>query len=167
MAKKGFTVVIGTSAGGTIMVPELLKQLTPEMNIAVLVVIHLSKRAVGDMLVNRLKNFTSYTCKIPEHGETIKSKHVYIAKPDHHLMIAKNKILLGKGPMENRYRPSVDALFRSAAAFHGPRVIGIILTGLLEDGAAGMLAIKRAGGICIIQDPHEANIRICHGQSSI
>jgi two-component system chemotaxis response regulator CheB len=156
MANKRSIVVVGTSAGGTVMVPELLKQLTTEMNVAVLVVIHLSKQAVGDMLVNRLKKFTSYTCKMPEHGEIIKSKHVYIARPDHHLMIAKNKILLGKGPMENRYRPSVDALFRSAAAFHGPHVIGIILTGMLEDGAAGMLAIRRAGGVCMIQDPHEA-----------
>jgi two-component system, chemotaxis family, protein-glutamate methylesterase/glutaminase len=156
MVKKKSIVVIGTSAGGSILLPELIKQFTPEMNIAVLIVIHLSKRSVGDLLASRLQKATSYRCKMPRLGETIKTRHIYIAKPDHHLLIKGDKILLGRGPMENRYRPSVDALFRSAAASHGPNVIGIILTGMLEDGAAGMMAIRRAGGVCIIQDPNEA-----------
>jgi two-component system chemotaxis response regulator CheB len=108
------------------------------------------------MLVSRLQKHTTYTCKMPAHGEIMKSKHIYIARPDHHLLLKENKILVGKGPMENRYRPSIDTLFRSAAASHGARVIGIILTGMLEDGAAGMMAIRRAGGVCIIQDPNEA-----------
>jgi two-component system, chemotaxis family, protein-glutamate methylesterase/glutaminase len=156
MAKKTSILVIGTSAGGNFQLPELIKQLTPDMNITVLIVMHLSKGSIGEMLVSRLKKFTSYPCKIPTHGEVLKTRHIYFAKPDHHLMIKGRKILVGRGPMENRYRPSIDTLFRSAAATHGPNVIGIILTGMLEDGASGMLAIRRAGGVCIIQDPNEA-----------
>jgi two-component system chemotaxis response regulator CheB len=163
---KKFIVVVGTSAGGSILLPALFKQFMDEMNLTVLVVMHLSKRSIGELLVNRLQESTSYTCKIPAQGEIVKTKHIYLSKPDHHLMIKGNKILLGSGPMENRYRPSIDALFRSAAASHGSNVIGIILTGLLEDGAAGMLAIRKAGGTCIIQDPPvKLNIPICRNPS--
>jgi two-component system chemotaxis response regulator CheB len=156
MAGDKFIVVIGTSAGGTTVLPELLKQFTDDMNVSVFVVMHLSKMSVGDMLVKRLQKHTSYKCKIPSHGESIEKRHIYFAKPDHHLMVKKDKIIIGRGPMENRYRPSIDALFRSAAASHGPYSIGIILTGMLEDGAAGMMAIRKSGGKCIVQKPDEA-----------
>jgi two-component system, chemotaxis family, protein-glutamate methylesterase/glutaminase len=156
MVREKSIVVIGVSAGGSMLLPALIKQFTEDMNIVVLVVMHLSKRAIGEMLVSRLQKATTYTCKIPRHGETLKTRHIYVAKPDYHLAVKGNKILVGNGPMENRYRPSVDTLFRSAAAYHGQRAIGIVLTGMLEDGAAGMLAIRRAGGVCIIQDPGEA-----------
>jgi two-component system, chemotaxis family, protein-glutamate methylesterase/glutaminase len=151
-----FFVVIGTSAGGSIVVPELLAQINPDLNVVVLVVIHMGKRSVGDMFVKRLQKQTALKCKLATHGEIVKKGYVYVSRPDHHLMLSKNKIVLGKGPMENRYRPSVDALFRSAAAAHDHRVIGIILTGMLEDGAAGLVAVKRSGGTCIVQDPNEA-----------
>jgi two-component system, chemotaxis family, protein-glutamate methylesterase/glutaminase len=156
MTRQTFMVVVGASAGGTLLLPDLLKQLKNEMSIAVFVVIHISKLSVGDMLASRLQKHTEFICKIPDHNEIIKARHVYIARPDHHLMVKKNKILLGKGPMENRYRPSIDSLFRSAAAAYDHRVIGIILSGMLEDGVSGMIAIKRSGGVCIIQDPSEA-----------
>jgi two-component system, chemotaxis family, protein-glutamate methylesterase/glutaminase len=156
MPHRKFIVVIGTSAGGGTLLPELIKQFRDDMNIAVFLVMHLSKMEVGDMLVARLQNYTSLKCKIASDGEPVQTNHVYIARPDYHLLLKKNRIRLGKGPMENRYRPSIDALFRSAAAEYGSDVIGIILTGMLEDGAAGMLTIKRAGGICIVQDPNEA-----------
>jgi two-component system, chemotaxis family, protein-glutamate methylesterase/glutaminase len=156
MARENFIVVIGTSAGGSTALPEVLKQLTEEMEIVVFVVMHMTKRTVAEMFVKRLQTFTALKCKLPRQGEQIKPGNVYVAKPDHHLLLEKNKIILGKGPMENRYRPSIDALFRSAAANHDHRVIGIILTGMLEDGAAGMQAIKRSGGVAIIQDPNEA-----------
>jgi two-component system chemotaxis response regulator CheB len=156
MTKDKFIIVIGTSAGGSVVLPDLLKQLTKEMNVAVFLVMHISKHSVGDMLVKRMQKYTLLTCKMAEHGETIKTNYVYIARPDHHLMMSKNKIFVGSGPMENRYRPSIDALFRSAAAAYDHRVIGIILTGMLEDGASGMFAIRRSGGTCIIQDPSEA-----------
>jgi two-component system, chemotaxis family, protein-glutamate methylesterase/glutaminase len=156
MAKGRFIVVIGASAGGTVVLPQLLSQFTPDMNIVVFVVVHLSKRSIGTMLTDRLQQHTHFTCKIPRHNEPIKKQFVYVARPDHHMMIRDNKILLGKGPMENRYRPSIDALFRSAAVHHSSKAIGIILSGLLEDGALGMRAIKRSGGSCIVQLPDEA-----------
>jgi two-component system chemotaxis response regulator CheB len=156
MKSDQFIVVIGTSAGGTTVLPELLKQLTDEMNISVFVVMHLSKMEVGDLLVKRLQKHSTFKCTIPSQGESIESRHIYFARPDHHMMVKKDKIIIGRGPMENRYRPSIDALFRSAAASHGPKAIGVILTGMLEDGAAGMMAIKKSGGKCIVQKPDEA-----------
>jgi two-component system, chemotaxis family, protein-glutamate methylesterase/glutaminase len=156
MTGQTFIVVIGTSAGGTMVLPDLVRQLDPEMNIAVFIVVHMNKRSVADLFLTRLQKHTKLKCKVPRNGESIKKGHIYIAKPDHHLLVASKQVILGKGPMENRYRPSIDVLFRSAAAEHDHRVIGIILTGLLEDGAAGLVAVKRSGGTCIIQDPNEA-----------
>src|SRR4051812_45769945 len=124
MSNEKFIVVVGTSAGGTILLPELLKQFTAEMDVAVFVVLHLSKRSIGELLVKRIQKKTGYTCKIPENNETFKTQHIYIARPDHHLMIKGSKIIIGNGPMENRYRPSIDALFRSAAASHDHHTIG-------------------------------------------
>src|SRR5438105_497166 len=134
MAKQRFIIVVGASAGGSMVLPDLLRQFTPEMNIAVFVVLHLSKASVGEILTDRLQKHTVFRCRLPRHNEAIKSGHVYVARPDQHMMIKGNKIMLGKGPMENRYRPSIDALFRSAAVEHDSYTIGIILSGLLEDG---------------------------------
>jgi two-component system, chemotaxis family, protein-glutamate methylesterase/glutaminase len=156
MTKGRFIVVIGASAGSATALPKLLSQLTPDMNIAVFIVVHVTKRAIGQMLTDRLQKHTTFTCKMPRNNEQIKSHYIYVARPDHHMMIKDNKILIGKGPMENRYRPSIDALFRSAAVHHNTKTIGIILSGLLEDGAAGMSAIKRSGGSCIVQLPEDA-----------
>jgi two-component system, chemotaxis family, protein-glutamate methylesterase/glutaminase len=156
MAKRKFIVVVGASAGGSLVLPDLVQQLKPDMDISVFIVLHLSKRSIGDMLAERLQKHTSLVCKIPRHNETIKSGFIYVAEPDRHMMVKGNKILMGKGPMENRYRPSIDALFRSAAVTYKSSAIGIILSGLLEDGVAGMMAIRQSGGTCIIQDPAEA-----------
>jgi two-component system, chemotaxis family, protein-glutamate methylesterase/glutaminase len=156
MRKGKNLLVIGASAGGTAALPELIAQLTPDMPVSVMVVLHLSKASIGELLVNRLQRFTELKCKLAAHGESIKEGHIYVAVPDHHLIIKQDKMLLGRGPLENRYRPSIDALFRSAAVAFGPTVIGVILTGMLEDGASGMYAIRKSGGICIIQDPEEA-----------
>ena len=88
--------------------------------------------------------------------EEIEAGKIYIAPPDNHLLIKDGKVALRFGPAENRWRPSIDVLFRSAAAYHGNRVIGIILTGYLNDGTAGMSAIKKSNGYCIVQDPNQA-----------
>jgi two-component system, chemotaxis family, protein-glutamate methylesterase/glutaminase len=156
MPKAQFIIVIGASAGGSIVLPELIMQLDSHANISVFVVLHFSKRAIGDLLVKRIQKYSSLKCRIPAHQEAVTAGHIYIAKPDHHLLLKDDRILLGKGPMENRYRPSIDALFRSAAVQYGSRVIGIILSGMLEDGASGMQAIKRCGGHCIVQAPEDA-----------
>jgi two-component system chemotaxis response regulator CheB len=90
------------------------------------------------------------------HGERIQTGQISLASPDHHLVLGNGIVQLVHGPRENRCRPAIDVLFRSAAQSHGPRVIGVLLTGLLDDGTAGLLAIKRAGGIAIVQDPSDA-----------
>jgi two-component system, chemotaxis family, protein-glutamate methylesterase/glutaminase len=152
-----FMVVIGTSAGGIRALEELMMQLKPEMNAAFFVVIHLSRKGVGDVLFQRLQKHCSINCKLATNDEPIKKGSVYLAPPDNHLLLDKGKILIGKGAPENRWRPSINNLFRSAAASYNSRVIGIILTGLLDDGTAGMAAIKRSGGITIVQNPNEAD----------
>jgi two-component system, chemotaxis family, protein-glutamate methylesterase/glutaminase len=155
MPNRNFIVVIGASAGGNIAIPQLLKQLGPELNVAVLIVFHLAKMSVAELFLKRIQKSTELKCEVARNGVTIKRGHAYLAAPDHHLLLKDSKLMLGKGPMENRYRPSIDATFRSAAAYHDHKVIGIVLSGMLEDGAAGMVAIKRSGGTCIVQDPNE------------
>jgi two-component system chemotaxis response regulator CheB len=157
MAERNFIVAIGASAGGNVAIPQLLKQLNANLNIVVLIVFHMAKMSVAELFLKRLQKFTALKCGLARNGEAIKRGHLYLAAPDHHLLMKDSKLMLGKGPMENRYRPSIDATFRSAAAYHDHKVIGIVLSGMLEDGAAGMLAIKRAGGTCIVQDPNETD----------
>jgi two-component system chemotaxis response regulator CheB len=151
-----FIIVIGASAGGLNAMNEVVSQLPDDINASVFIVLHLSKIGLGDFLVHRLQKYTTYTCSVAKHGEKIQSKHIYLAPPDQHLLVKDDEIILALGPSENRWRPSIDVLFRSAAAAYSDRVIGIILTGLLNDGTAGMDAIKRSGGHTIVQDPNEA-----------
>lgn len=152
-----FIVVIGTSAGGIRALEELVTQLTPDMDAAFFVVLHLSRKGIGKYLFQRLQENTSLQCKVGQDGEAIKKGTVYIAPPDEHMVLARGHILIGKGAHENRWRPSINNLFRSAAGTYSGRVIGIILTGMLDDGTSGMATIKRCGGITIVQDPNEAD----------
>jgi len=151
-----FVIVVGTSAGGMNALIELVSQLKDKMDAAVFIVMHLSRTSIGDFLVHRLQPHTSLKCEVAKENAAIEKGRIYIASPNHHLLIKKNKIILGRGPEENRWRPSIDVLFRSAAAAYSTRVIGVVLTGSLDDGTTGMLAIKRSGGTCIVQDPNEA-----------
>src|SRR5215211_6135153 len=152
-----FMVVIGTSAGGIRALEELVMQLTPEMDAAFLVVLHLSRKGVGDVLFQRLQKHASLPCRIAIDGEPVQKGIVYLAPPDNHMLVDKGNIVIGRGAHENRWRPSINNLFRSTAANYSSSAIGIILTGLLDDGTAGMSHIKRAGGITIIQNPDEAD----------
>jgi len=156
MKKPKFITVVGTSAGGMNALIELVSQLKEDMDTAVFIVMHLSGTGISDFLVHRLQPHTSFTCKLGVDGDTIERGCIYIATPKVHLLVKKEGILIGRGPEENRWRPSIDVLFRSAAVAFGTRCIGIVLTGLLDDGTTGMFAIKRCGGVCIVQDPNEA-----------
>jgi two-component system chemotaxis response regulator CheB len=152
-----FIVVIGTSAGGIRALEELVMQLNPDVDAAFFVVLHLSRKGVGDVLFQRLQQHATMPCRLAKDGESIKKGIIYLAPPDNHMLVDKGQIVIGKGAPENRWRPSINNLFRSAAANYSSRVIGIVLTGLLDDGTAGMSIIKRAGGITIIQNPDEAD----------
>lgn len=154
--KPQFIVAIGTSSGGFFALAELVNQLTDEMNAAFLVVMHLSHHGVGGYLVTQMQKYTSLLCEEVENETVLKKGTIYFAQPNKHLIIKNGKVKLGCGPEENRWRPSIDVLFRSAAAAFDGHTIGIVLTGMLDDGTAGMMAIKRCGGTCIVQDPNEA-----------
>jgi two-component system, chemotaxis family, protein-glutamate methylesterase/glutaminase len=156
MEKPKFIVVIGTSAGGVAALSELVGQLSPQMDAAFFVVMHLSNTAISDFLVHRLQPLTSLKCVVAKDATSIKRGHIYLAPPNQHLILIREQIVVGYGPKENSWRPSIDVLFRSAAAAYNSHVIGIILTGFLNDGTAGMLAVKKSGGVCMVQDPNEA-----------
>jgi two-component system chemotaxis response regulator CheB len=148
-------VVIGASAGGIEAVRALGAQLPADLPAAVLVVIHTSPTAPG-LLAEVLGRATRLRTGLASDGERLHHGRLYVAPPDHHMVMHDGEVRVTHGPQENGARPAVDPLFRSAAVSAGPRVIGIVLTGFLDDGAAGLLAVKRCGGITIVQDPDEA-----------
>lgn len=152
----GSLVVIGTSAGGIHALGELVSQLDADMDAAFMVVMHLSRKGIGDFLLHLLGPHTSLPIRLGADGDPVERGIIYVAPPDRHLLVEDGHILLGRGPAENRWRPSVNNLFRSAAASYGERTVGIVLTGMLDDGTSGMSAIRRSGGTCIVQDPNEA-----------
>jgi two-component system, chemotaxis family, protein-glutamate methylesterase/glutaminase len=149
-------VVIGASAGGLAALTELLSSLPADFSAAVFVVQHMAADVTGDVLVRSLARNCSLSCQHANDGERIVPGRVYVALPDHHLLVSKTKIIVSKGARENRSRPGIDPLFRSAAVAFGPRVIGVLLTGYLDDGTAGLIAIHRCGGISVVQDPKDA-----------
>lgn len=150
-------ITIGASAGGIDAVSKLLGTFSNQLNASVFIVIHVSRNALINVILNQIQRQTALKCIIPLDGESIVTGHIYLAPADHHMMLEKDKILVRRGAFENHWRPSIDVLFRSAAANFGSCVTGIILTGLLDDGTSGMSAIKRSGGLCIVQDPLEAD----------
>ncbi|WP_262922920.1 chemotaxis protein CheB [Hymenobacter cellulosilyticus] len=117
-------IVIGASAGGMPALCQLVAQLPADLPAAVLIVQHFAPDSSGEHLVDRLSRQTDLRCLLPQGGELIEPNTVYLAPPDRHLLVKDGYILVTKGPHENHYRPAADALFRSAAAYYGPNVIG-------------------------------------------
>ncbi|MGB4400374.1 MAG: chemotaxis protein CheB, partial [Daejeonella sp.] len=151
-------VLIGASAGGLQAITKLVSQLSSDFPVPILVVQHISADASGNALLNSLNNNGSLICEHAQDKITMKPGHIYLAPSDHHLMIDEDKtLLITKGAHENRSRPAIDALFRSAAITFGTGVIAMLLTGYLNDGTSGMEAVKKCGGICIVQDPDDAD----------
>jgi two-component system chemotaxis response regulator CheB len=149
-------ICIGASAGGMNALSELLPGISPEINAAFFIVVHLGRASMAEVLISRLQKQTQMVCKVAEHDEPVKKGTVYLAPADVHLLVADGKIVIGHGPEENRFRPSIDVLFRSVAVSFSEKSIGIILTGYLNDGVMGMSAIHECNGYCIVQDPNEA-----------
>lgn len=148
-------IVIGGSSGATAPLKDILGRLPADLAAAVFVVLHIPAHGIGI-----LSTVVGTSARMPvvqaKNGMVIETGHIYLAAPDHHLLLLENHIMLGRGPRENMVRPAIDPLFRSAALHYGPRVIGVVLSGLLSDGAAGLTAIKQCGGVALVQDPADA-----------
>jgi two-component system, chemotaxis family, protein-glutamate methylesterase/glutaminase len=149
-------VVVGASAGGMQALKNLVAQFESDFPAPVFIVHHMSPDMTGMELVRVLDEAGPLRCEQARDGQRFERGKIYLARPDFHMLIEGKKLLLTKGARENRSRPAIDPLFRSAAVDHGNRVIGVILTGYLDDGTSGMMAIRRCGGICIAQDPDDA-----------
>jgi|SRR5689334_19353356 len=148
-------IVIGCSVGGVEALQKVVAGLPKKFSAAVFVVLHLSPQSTS-VLPQILKRAGNLQAIHPRDNDPILAGQIYIAPPDNHLMIEDGRVRVTHGPKENRHRPAIDPLFRSAARWYGPRVIGVVLTGSLDDGTAGLLTIKKRGGVAIVQDPQDA-----------
>jgi two-component system, chemotaxis family, protein-glutamate methylesterase/glutaminase len=148
-------IVVGASSGGVETLKQIVAALPPDLPAAMFIVLH--RPAIGpNLLAEILQRVSPLAVADAVDGQAITQGHIYIGPPDRHLLIEQERIRLSRGPKENRFRPAIDPLFRSAALAYGPRVIGVVLTGNLDDGTAGLWTIKDRGGIAIVQDPQEA-----------
>lgn len=154
MAKRDI-IVVGASAGGVEALLLFVKSLPPHFPGSIFIVLHISPFSNSNLhrILDKASTLPAVQAK---DGDKIEKGKIYIAPPDHHLLLEKGQVAVRKGPKENRFRPSVDALFRSAALVYGPRVIGIVLSGMLDDGTSGMWNIKQHGGLSVVQDPDDA-----------
>lgn len=150
-------IVIGASAGGFDALRTIVKGLPPNLDASIFIVWHMASDVRG-ILPDVLNKLDSMFAVNANNHEPIKSAVIYVARPDHHLLIEEGIVRVTKGPKENRFRPAIDPLFRSAAYTYGNRVIGIILSGGLDDGTAGLWRIKESGGITVVQDPVDAQV---------
>lgn len=146
-------VVIGGSAGGVEAARRVVCELPPDLPAAVFIVVHIGE---GSQLAGVIDRAGPLPACQPAGGEPIETGRIYVAGPGAHLLLHDGHVLVRRGPRENLSRPAIDPLFRSAAASHGGRVVGVVLTGLLDDGASGLRAIKRCGGLAVVQDPSDA-----------
>lgn len=154
MAKRDL-VVVGASAGGIEALQQILAGLPKDLNAAVLIVLHTSSHPES-LLPQILQRSCKLSVVHPKDGEEFVRGKVYIARPDFHLIVEGRLLRVIQGPRENLHRPAIDPLFRSAAASYGPRVIGVILTGSLDDGTAGLMVVRARGGAAIVQSPSSA-----------
>lgn len=148
-------IVIGASMGGLEALQALLPGLAEDTPAALFVVWHMAAESLG-LLPDLLSRRSPLPIANAQDGESIQPGRIYVSPPDHHLLLEPGRVRLTRGPKENRFRPAVDPLFRSAAAAYGPRVVGVVLSGALDDGTAGLWAIKDRGGVALVQDPLDA-----------
>lgn len=147
-------IVIGASVGGVDAIRTIVGGLPGTLDAAVFVTLHIG--AHQSILPELLNEIGEMPASHAVDGEAIRAGHIFVAPPDHHLTIERGKVVLTKGPRENMARPSIDPMFRSAARTYGSDVIGVILTGGLNDGTAGLFEVEAQGGTTIVQDPANA-----------
>jgi two-component system chemotaxis response regulator CheB len=148
-------IVVGGSAGSFDVLRGMMGELPADLPAALCIVQHIAPHAES-YLPQLLQSAGSLPAKFAEDNEPIQQGRIYVAPPDYHLLVSDGHLRITTGPRENRVRPAIDPLFRSAAASYGSRVIGVVLSGLLDDGTAGLQAIKRCGGVTVVQDPDDA-----------
>jgi two-component system chemotaxis response regulator CheB len=155
--KRRNIIVIGASAGGFEAIKEIIALLPADLEAAIFIVWHISPATIG-ILPDVLNKLNTLPAANAVDLEEIKMGRIYVAPPDRHLLLETDHIRVTKGPKENRFRPAVDPLFRSAAYTFGAGVIGVVLSGALDDGTSGLWTIKERGGIAMVQDPAEAAV---------
>lgn len=148
-------IVVGGSAGGVEAIRELMRGLPTPLAASIFVVIH-TPEGHPSVLAQVLQRVRTLPVSDAQDQAPIEPGHVYVACPGKHLVLEPGRMRVVYGPRENNVRPAIDPLFRSAARVYGPRVIGVILSGTLDDGSAGLISIKQRGGIAIVQDPADA-----------
>jgi two-component system chemotaxis response regulator CheB len=148
-------VVIGASMGGVEALRRLLAGLPADLPAALFVVLHSADHQPG-LLARVLGSASVLPVATAQEGERFARGQVYVAPPDRHLIVGHDHLHVRRGPREHCSRPAIDPLFRSAAASCMTRVTGVLLTGLLDDGTSGLRAIKRCGGVALVQDPDDA-----------
>ncbi|AUX78605.1 chemotaxis protein CheB [Sinorhizobium fredii] len=148
-------IAIGGSVGAVAALKQLLGGLPSDLAAAVFIVIHVGARG-NNLLADIFSEHTALPVTMPDDGERVEPGRVYVAPADHHLLVVDGVVRLGRGPRENLARPAVDPLFRSVGMTHGTRAVGVVLTGMLNDGAAGLADLKRCGGVTVVQNPQDA-----------
>ncbi|MDB4900579.1 MAG: CheB methylesterase [Gemmatimonadetes bacterium] len=155
MSSSHDVVVIGGSAGAIEALRQILRTLPAELPARLFVTVHIPA-SVTSALPAVLARAGPLPARHPADGESTTPSMLYVAPPDHHLVVKRGAVRVVRGPRENGHRPAVDPLFRSAAAVYGPRVLAVVLSGNLDDGSAGARAVAAAGGTVLVQDPAEA-----------
>jgi two-component system chemotaxis response regulator CheB len=151
-------IALGASSGGVGALQQVVRHFPRDLRASIFIVLHVSPGG-RSLLPEILTKAGSLPARHPENGWPVERRSIYVAPPGYDMTVLNHRIILGRGAPGSQHHPAINALFRSVAGEFGKRVVGVVLSGSLEDGAAGLLAIKRQGGIAIVEDPATAQYR--------